>query len=255
MNVLILTDFSETSENAGRYAADFLKKTSANFYLLNIHNFNFNKSAGNNIENELVNILDKLQEGAQSLEGYSNNKKHKFHTILSSESLISAVRKALVEKKIDLIFIGAASQDEHLHPILGDHAYDVVRKIKCNIIAVPSGCTYSNPRKAVFPVDDSIFPSEDQQKILNNLDYLNSLDFKILEIRDGEMENPFRVSDSEIHTKPVPFTKALFKDIQKHYDMIFVIGKNLSVCDRLLHTEHGFSANMDVEIPIFVYHG
>lgn len=255
MNVLILTDFSEASENAGRYAADFLKKTSANFYLLNIHNFNFNRSASNYLENELVAILDELQVGAKKLKEYSKNKKHKFNTILSSESLISGVRKALIEKKIDLIFIGAASQDEHSHPILGDHAYDVVRKIKCNIIAVPAGCSYANPKKAVFPVDDSILRAEDQQEILNNLDYLNSLDFKILEIRDGEMENPFKISDGELHKKPVPFTKDLFKDIQKHYDMIFVIGKNLSICDRLLHTEHGFSANMDIEIPIFVYHG
>ncbi|MGA8852756.1 MAG: universal stress protein [Christiangramia sp.] len=255
MNVLILTDFSETSENAGRYAADFLQKTAANFFLLNIHNFNFDRAATGHLENELVSTLSRLQAGAKELGEYTRNKKHKFNTILSSESLISAVRKALTEKKIDLIFIGAVSQDKHAHPILGDHAYDVVRKIKCNIIAVPGGCVYESPRKAVFPVDHSILSIDEQRRILDNLRYLNSSDFTLLEIKDGDVEYPHSLNGDLPLKRPVPFTRDLFKDIQSQYDIIFVIGKNLSICDRLLHTKYGFSANMNIEIPIFVYHG
>ncbi len=255
MNVLILTDFSETSENAGRYAVDFLQKTAANFYLLNIHNFNFNRSASEHLESELVNTLSELQEGVRTLEAYTRSKKHKFHTILSSENLIGAVRKALIEKKIDLIFIGAVSQDEHVHPILGDHAYDIVRKIKCNIIAVPTGCIYHNLKKAVFPIDRAILSLDEKNRILEDLDYLNSPDFTLLEIKDGDVEYANSVNGKIPLNTPVPFTRELFKDIQKKFDIIFIIGKNLSICDRLLHTEYGFSAHMNVEIPIFVYHG
>lgn len=255
MNVLILTDFSGTSENAGKYATDFLQKTATNFYLLNIHNFNFKRSASELLENELVSTLGQLQLDAAKLEKYSGNKKHKFHTILSSENLISAVRKAMTEKKIDLIIIGAASQDDHSHPILGDHAYDVVRKIKCNIIAVPSGCTYKNLKKAVFPVDNSILSAIEQKKILENLPYLDSSNFTHLEIKDGDVEYSENDDLNIPHKTPVPFTKTLFKEIQKHFDIIFIFGKNLSICDRLLHSEYGFSAKMNVEIPIFVYHG
>ncbi|QYA25243.1 universal stress protein [Gramella sp. MT6] len=255
MNVLILTDFSETSGNAGRYAVDFLQKTGANFYLLNIHNFNFNRSASENLESELVGTLSQLQDGVKTLKKYTRNKKHKFHTILSSENLIGAVRKALVDKKIDLIFIGAVSQDEHFHPILGDHAYDIVRKIKCNIIAVPTGCTYQNLKKAVFPIDQAILSIDEKNRILDNLDYLKTSEFTLLEIKDGDIEYPDAINDKVPFKTPVPFTRELFKDIQKQFDIIFIIGKNLSICDRLLHTEYGFSAHMNVEIPIFVYHG
>lgn len=255
MNVLILTDFSETSDNAGRYAVDFLKTTDVNFYLLNIHSFNFNKSASDILENELIITLSALQKKAKELKKYAGNKRHKFHTILSSENLISAVRKALQEKKIDLIFIGAVSQNEHSHPILGDHAYEVVRKIKCNIIAVPGGCAYENPRKVVFPVDHSILSLEEQRQILENLNYLDSSDFTFLEIKDGDVEYPDSNNSTSLLKTPIPFTRSLFKNIQNQYDIIFIIGKNLSICDRLLHTEYGFSVNMNIEIPIFVYHG
>ena len=254
MNVLILTDFSETSVNAGRYAVDFLQKTAANFYLLNIHNFDFNRSAGNYIETELVGTLSQLQDGIKTLEKYTQNKQHKFHTILSSENLIGAVRKALVDKKIDLIFIGAVSQDEHVHPILGDHAYDIVRKIKCNIIAVPTGCTYQNLKKVVFPIDQAILSIEEKNRIVDNLDYFKTSEYTLLDIKDGEIEYQDAVNEKVPFRTPVPFTRELFKDIQKQFDIIFIIGKNLSICDRLLHTEYGFSAHMNVEIPIFVYH-
>jgi nucleotide-binding universal stress UspA family protein len=255
MNVLILTDFSETSDNAGKYAVDFLQKTEANFFLLNIHNFNFNRTAIKLLENELVFTLKQLQNSLKTLQEYSKNSKHNFNTILSSENLISAVRKALEEKKIDLIFIGAVSHDEHIHPILGDHAYDVVRKIKCNIIAVPGGCSFKQLNKAVFPIDHSILPFEDQKSVLDSLNYLNSSNFTLIEIQEGELANPLTLSNGSINNSPRPFTKDLFKDIQKQYDIILIIGKNLSICDRLLHNEHGFSAKMNIEIPIFVYHG
>ncbi|MCH4824456.1 universal stress protein [Gramella lutea] len=255
MNVLILTDFLETSDNAGRYAVDFLQKKQANFFLLNIHNFNFSRSAGDKLENELVSTLDELQQDTKELKAYTRNKQHKFNTILSSESLISAVRKALVEKKIDLIFIGAVSREKHDHPILGNHAYEVVRKIKCNIIAVPAGCTYKDPKKAVFPVDPEILSTNAQSGIANDLHYLEPLDFTFLEIKDGDIEySGLSHSDEPIKT-PVPFTKKLFMELQKEFDIIFVAGKNLSICDRLLHTQYGFSVKMDINIPIFVYHG
>lgn len=255
MNALILTDFSETSENAGRYAVDFLQKTAANFYLLNIHNFNFTRSASDNLEIELVGTLSQLQSGIKMLEKYTRNKEHKFHTLFSSENLIEAVRKALTDNKIDLIFIGAVSQDDHVHPILGDHAYDIVRKIKCNIIAVPTGCIYHNLKKAVFPIDHAILSSEEKDSILDNLDYLKTSEFTLLEIKDGDIEYPESIKNKIPFKTPVPFTRELFKNIQRQFDIIFIIGKNLTICDRLLHAEYGFSAHMNVEIPIFVYHG
>ena len=255
MNVLILTDFSETSENAGRYAVDFLQKTAANFYLLNIHNFNFDRSASDLLDKELVTNLQNLELGVKTLKYYTRNKQHKFNTILSSENLISTVRKALIEKKIVLIFIGAVSQDTHAHPILGDHAYDIVRKIKCNIMAIPYGCTYVDPRKTLFPVDHDVLSIEEQDRILENLTYLNSSDFTLLEIRDGDVEYASNTNSRIPFKNPAPFTNELFRDIQKQFDIIFIIGKNLSICDRLLHTKYGFSAHMNVEIPIFVYHG
>lgn len=254
MNVLILTDFSEVSRNTGKYAADFFQKTAANFYLLNIHAFNFNRSEENNLGKKLVLTLDQLQKDAAHLSNYSGNPNHKFETILSSENLISAVRKVLLEKKIDLIFIGTASQNERSHPILGDHAYNVVKKIKCNIIAVPGGCSYHELKKAVFPVDRNIFSTAEQDRVFDSLNFLTTAHFEILEIKNRNVEYLEKEKNTLSVKTPVAFTRKLFKEIQKQFDVIFILGKNLNICDRLLHSRHGFTAKMNIEIPIFVYH-
>ncbi len=253
MNVLILTDFTETSENAGRYAIDLFRSQPADFFLLNIHEFHSIKSRGQ-ITRETEETLNMLKNVASRFRKYSRNNAHNFHVTVSSDGLISAVRKTLKDKKIDLIIIGAANREKHEQPILGDHAYDVVKKIKCNIIAVPSACVYGNLQNAVFPIDHGILSVNEHQDILENLNYLRSSKFTILEIKDSEQDNPVLALDRSQNGEPVPFTRNLFKDIQKKYDLILIFGKNLNICERLLHSEYGFSAKMTVEIPIFVYH-
>lgn len=255
MNVLILTDFSEVSKNAGFYAVDFLKNTGANFHLLNIREFNFQKSASDTWNTQLVSTLEKLQQSVQKLEAYTANEEHHFHTRLSSDNLIKAVRIALIEKKIDLIFIGAVSHSEHSHPILGDHAYDVVRKIKCNIMVIPGDCSYRPTEKVVFPLDHSL-TSENINKISDRLDYFEPSEFKLLGISETEVSAAKEKIESENDMEYLPtFNSDIFRKIQKDFDLVFVLGKNLTICDRLLHKDYGISSAMNMEIPIFVYHG
>ena len=250
MNVLILTDFSEVSINAGRYAIDLLREKTVNFHLLNIAEFNFEDSQDHSWNNQLVGTLERLQKSIATLESYSKQSKHRFHTRLFSDNLIKSVRKSLSEKKIDLIFIGAVSNAKHSHPLLGDHAYDVVRKIKCNIIVVPGNCKFSQPERILFPLDHSLSQKIETDAIYNSLDYMPSSEIKTMEIREKTAR--FQKENMEVIAD---FNSETFGDIQKKFDLVFVLGKNLNVCDRLLHKEYGISAGMKMEIPIFVYHG
>ncbi|MCM8569297.1 universal stress protein [Gramella jeungdoensis] len=268
MNVLILTDFSEVSDNAGRYAVDFLQKIPANFFILNIHDFNFSKSASRTLENELVSTLEKLQKSVRDLENYTKNPEHSFNTILSSDNLINAVRKALTEKKIDLIFIGAASQAVHHHPILGDHAYEVIRKIRCNIMAVPGDSSYAEAEKFVLPVDYSVISREKVFSQLEQADFINQGRLTVIELDEDHHEsttNEFawpklakvngkaktryvKMGESQI------FSEDLLKEIQGRFDMIVIIGKNLSVCDHFLHARYGLLSTLSNSLPILVIH-
>ncbi|MCG9971906.1 universal stress protein [Christiangramia crocea] len=268
MNVLILTDFSEVSDNAGRYAVDFLQNIAANFFLLNIHDFNFSKSASKSLENELVSTLEQLQNSVQDLENHTKNPEHNFNTILSSDNLINAVRKAQAEKKIDFIFIGAASQEVHQHPILGDHAYEVIRKIRCNIMAVPGGSTYIKAEKFVLPVDYSVISREKVFQHLEQAGFISQGRLTVIELDEDHHESMTKefewpqlsTVNGEVKTKYLKmgesqiFSEDLLKEIQGRFDMIIIIGKNLSVCDHFLHARYGLLSTLSNSLPILVIH-
>lgn len=267
MNVLILTDFSEVSDNAGKYAVDFLRDKPANFFLLNIHDFNFSNSP-NNLETELVSTLEKLQKGLKLLQEYSQNARHKFNTILSSDNLINAVRKALDEKKIDLIFIGAASKEVHQHPILGDHAYEVVRKIRCNIMAVPGNSTYNHPDKFVLPVDYSVISKEKAFSQLDQTEILRNGSLTVIELDENSPKKKKKkfawakseAGGSESATRYLKmdesqvYSEDLLRELQERFDMILILGKNLSVCDHFLHARYGLWSTLSISLPILVIH-
>ncbi len=269
MNILILTDFSEVSDNAAKYAVDFLQEIPANFFLLNIHDFNFNKSASDLLEHQLVNVLQKLQDGVQDLESYTKNPEHKFSLILSSDNLINAVRKALAEKKIDLIFIGAASQAVHQHPLLGDHAYEVIRKIRCNIMAVSGDSKYVKPEKFVLPVDYSVISREKAFQQLEKTEFIGSGKLTVIEVDEDHHEKTTKEFAWPIEPDKSPektenailkmgeaeiFSEDLLMEIQEKFDMIVILGKNLSVCDHFLHAKYGLVSNVDNTLPILVLH-
>lgn len=267
MNVLILTDFSEVSENAGKYAVDFLQDFAANFYLLNIQDFNFNKTASGRLENQLLNTWEKLQAGISFLEDYTRNENHHFSYVLSSENLITAVRKALEEKKIDLIFIGMASKEVHHHPILGDHAYEVIRKIRCNIMAVPGESTFRRTEKIVLPVDFSVLPGKKVHELLESKSYINASDITLIDLDEKHAGKnglvvqkavDTRIKNAKVKSLQMAqsdiFTEGLLSEIQNGFDMIVILGKNLNVCDRLLHAKHGVFATTANSLPILVIH-
>ncbi len=268
MNVLILTDFSEVSDNAGKYAVDFLQDFATSFYLLNIQDFNFNKSASDKLENQLLSTWENLQSGMKVLEDYTSNPKHTFNYILSSDNLINAVRKALAEKKIDLIFIGAASKDIHHHPILGDHAYDVIRKIRCNIMAVPGESSYVKPEKLVLPVDYSVLSGDRVFQLLESKKYLNADSVTVIEVDEKyagtkrrEFVWPTLVEEKDQTQlryvkmrESAIFSEDLLKEIQDKFNMIVILGKNLNVCDRLLHAKYGLFTTVSNSLPILVIH-
>ncbi|MEE2772271.1 MAG: hypothetical protein VX712_08635, partial [Bacteroidota bacterium] len=68
------------------------------------------------------------------------------------------------------------------------------------------------------------------------------------------ISNPQQTETSVVEENQGDFSEEWFGEIQQDYDLIFIIGKNLSICDRFLHYKHGITANIDLHLPIFVFH-
>ncbi|MGA9326628.1 MAG: universal stress protein [Salegentibacter sp.] len=267
MNVLILTDFSKVADNAGKYAVDFLRKVPANFYLLNIETFNFRGVAIEYLREKKGMAVDKLNKSLDHLREYSSNPEHNFQACFSEENLVNATRRFTAEKKIDLIVMGAAGRDSEHNAILGNHTYEIIRKIRCNILAVAEGSTYKQPEKIALPMDYSASLDNKVLKFFEIPGIVKKTRITVMEIKNSspaaaEVELPrdmiFGQLNNHLHfvelEESAIYNAELLREVQEKFDMIVMLGKNLSVCNRLLHSKYGVVTAITNKLPILVLH-
>ncbi len=264
MNILILTDFSEVVENAGYYTVQLLKNVPVNFFLLNTGIFNSDKPEDDNVTAKEDLALKKLDKRIGELRKLTANKEHKFTSIYSENDLVNTTRRYIEEKKIDLIVMGAVRKGSPQNTILGLHTYEMIKKIKCNLLAVPADSIYKEPEEIILSIDHSAFLDKKEFKFFKQSGILEKSGISILEVQNEFSERQTeclfcdQLKNRAINTKQLRindlFSKDLILEVQLKYDMIVLFGKNLSICDRLLHTNHGLCATTGNKLPILVLH-
>ncbi len=267
MNVLILTDLSRVAQNAGEYALKFLENIPVDFYLLNI-----GMTAGGSKEGQSGlrsgEVMERLENRIGVLRKATANPAHRFFALYSTEDLVSATRRIINEKGINLIVMGAVRIDFSEDTLLGIHTYEVIKKIKCNVLAVPDTVEYGEPEKVVIPIDFSASLNNRIFQVLNQPGLIENARFTVLEIQKEPVMSLAGVEGEEmlftgfqknklnfetVHDAEI-ISAELLLGMQEKFDMIVLLGKNLSICDRFLHTEHGLQASINNKLPILVLH-
>ncbi|MCM4158276.1 universal stress protein [Antarcticibacterium flavum] len=264
MNVLILTDLSEVAKNAGSYAVQFLGDIPVNFHMLNIELFNPEA----NLAKEKKDLaVKKLKQRMEELKAISKNEKHTFISHYSESDLVSATRKYAQELKIDLIVMGAANRGHSPFTIIGNHTYEVIKKIRCNILAVAEKSQFRPVKKIIFPIDYSASLDENIFKFFTRHGVAPEAALSIVEMqvtREGAeagagINHISRISNRKVDVVPGEnkylFTDVNLKKIQNRFDMIVMLGKNIGICDKFLHTKHGIYSKVTNSLPILVLHG
>lgn len=267
MNVLILTDFSAVSINAARYSLSLLREVPAKFHVLNIDT---SDSSQDVLPDERESIFrEKLQGRIESLRSLSQNKDHRFEALFSRDNLLTATRRYVEEKNIDLIVMGAVRRDFLEHTLIGNHTYEIMKKVKCNLLAIPENSQFVAPREVAIPIDYSVSLDKRVLQFLGHSTVSTETRFTVMEVREKvvpegvssaeEKDLFYPLSDrklrfTELETEAVA-SKEQFMQVQKEFDMLVILGRNLSICDRFLHTEHGLYSSVENRLPILVLHG
>ena len=261
MNVLILTDLSKVAQNAGDYAMHFLQGIPVHFHLLNIGDFYPSDVRKDEEQSREELALEKLKERAGQLEDLIPDRQHRFSVHYAENDLVTATRDFVQENKIDLIIMGAAHRGLAETTLIGNHTYEVIKKVRCNLLAVPDYAKYKDPEKMLIPIDfsaslnNSIFQFLDYPEILEKAD----ITFMEFEKADRPDERFFeqlvsrKISFMEFDDSRIYEEETMLK-VQRNYDMIAMLGKNLNICDRLMHNEHGLYTSTSNRLPIMVLH-
>ncbi|WP_029038457.1 universal stress protein [Salinimicrobium xinjiangense] len=266
MNVLLLSDFSKVAINATLYAMDLLQDQKVNFYLLNI--YDPDPDCEDNREHKRIATQARLEERVQKLKQRSATGLHKITGHYSEDTLVNAARRFVDNYRIDLIVMGAVGHEQRHTTILGRHTFEIIYKIKCNILAVPENSKFKRPGKLLMPLDYTASFSSKNIRFLKNSGLYQGTDLNIWEISgdakiaDEEIaakKNIFSsINDIKVKFSPLMesavYNANTWTEVQKKFDHIILLGKNIRICDRLLHNQHGLYTSVPNQIPILVLH-
>ena len=267
MKVLILSDFSHVAINATHYAMDLLQHERVTFTLLNI--FEQDPDATEACAKaKRSSTLATIDERVKKLQARSAGRQHKISGFYSESTLVDAARKFVAENKVDLLVMGAVGKNFRHNTILGNHTFEVMSKVKCNILAVTENCSFRKVENILMPVDFSASFGKKNIQFLEKSEFLHQANLRVYELRNKRNRNYVDSSQKKeifrelnnvqtdflILEETAIFDTGVLREVQKKFDLIILLGKNLNICDGLLHNKHGIYTSVPNRLPIIILH-
>ena len=152
--ILLLTDLSEASHNALRFARSFFSDTLVDFHLLCVHPVESNSQ-----HNPLLVVKATRSAYADQLDGVvtelrreATNDWHTFRSSACPGQLIEVVQRSLEAEQYDFVVIGP--QPDDTDDPFGNSAIALVHQLRANVLVVPRQAALQRPvRQVVLAAD------------------------------------------------------------------------------------------------------
>lgn len=152
--ILFPTDFSETSKNSGKYAAEIVKRTSAELYILNVYSVTIYDP---NMPAELLMSATEQAEKSskEELEKVSKEFSEELKVKLVSKQglVVDEIINFVQENDIDLVVMGTTGASGILEKIFGSNTSSVIAKTPKPVLAIPDNATYKGINTIVYATD------------------------------------------------------------------------------------------------------
>ena len=159
--ILLLTDFSQNSINAIRYALKLFKEKKMLYYLLHVKSATAFTSddlvaaGGKPIYEALITPAKKrLSTLADSLQREFELPNNSMEYVVDFDILTNAIQQIIASKNIDTIVMGTNGATGAQEVIFGSNTINVIRKVDCPTLVIPEGFEYRPPKNTVLPMDD-----------------------------------------------------------------------------------------------------
>jgi nucleotide-binding universal stress UspA family protein len=161
--LLIPVDFSATSENALKYAAEFckdrgveriilLKSYYISLYAQLLPTADFVQLSADDIRNERQKIQQKLKETGEKLIKKCNPS-ITVETVISDLPLLRAVHELIEEEHPGLLLMGSDNITYLDETYIGDQVITIAKTSTVPVLLVPDGVRYKKIKQALLPCD------------------------------------------------------------------------------------------------------
>lgn len=270
MNILVLTDFSETAKNALFFALDFAIESNATVKVLNCVSVPPSKS------NVVVSIMDILKQDAEKgLNDLQDEiKNHNTYSSLTIEMLSSVgdlnstVQEISSQWKVDFVIMGTKGMSALEEIFVGSNTTKLISEIELPIMAIPLGANYSSIEEITYASDlvplkaiESLAPLKQiAEKFVNNvqllhvhLDKTNTLEVvqkqELKAIKDYLM--PIQIKEVYVDHSKSSDELANFSNI-KNNDILAMVSRKHGLFKRLFSSSNTETVALKTAIPLLV---
>lgn len=151
--IYLLTDFSDHSRNASKYAIDAFG-SSVNYLLINT--VNIRSSAGTLIDIEQIahqESLQSLKNEEEELKAYAGNVELDIELICKSGSAPDVINELIPLINADLIVVGSKGRSKLDEILIGSITTAIIRGVKKPVLAVPVGAKFEQMDQIVLASD------------------------------------------------------------------------------------------------------
>ena len=160
-NILLLTDFSDKSENAHHYACQLFSGQSCTFYFLSVQKLwayttddlmtaPYDKSLDQAL---LSDNRTKNNDAIQKFESLYAHEDFQFKGRVDYDSFIHSVNQAAEKFEVDLIVIGPNGESDLNELIFSSHTLRIARHVHYPILVIPEDYGFQKPEQLQYLLD------------------------------------------------------------------------------------------------------
>ncbi|WP_400078464.1 universal stress protein [Winogradskyella sp. R77965] len=274
-NILLLTDFSENSINAIRYALQLFEGDTCNFSLLNVQSsssfmtddlmLSGNQSLYDSIIKKAKNKLDQL---ILELEDEFETQTYSIKSVADYDSLTDAINQIKASKNIDLVVMGTNGVTGASEVVFGSNTINVIRKVDCPTLVIPEGFKYRTPKEILLPLDhsdslrenaftDAVSFAKRFSKKIHLLRIKTNNENSKEELKDKENINTFlKEMQHEYHLiTDIPIAIAVDTYIQTHnIDLTTLLVQKESLFERFFIGSPTTKISNNIRVPLLIFH-
>lgn len=264
-NILVPTDFSENSKKALKYAFALLKNSHCNFYIHHVVTSEFDKEglATRGVKEELMrDFLYEVQKFA-----FIDN--HSIFSTIEDNYFIESIRNQVVKKNIDFIVMGTKGLSENIKVVVGPKTGEVIKKVKCSALVVPSNASIKTLQNVLFSTD---YTTLFHAKVLSNFSKiikLNITSVNVLHISNTNKPLNSQQNSNQLYLKDyfknenhnfyddvsTNYEKTIDKYITKlQIDLVAIVAKNLNIFEKILFKPTTNDFKFHSETPFLILH-
>lgn len=221
--ILLPTDFSENAYNAIKYAVQLFQNEECIFYLLNtytpvLYDSEFILYSPSTLSLDEIykkNSQKGLEKVEKKIKKEFSNSKHRFERVSAFSLLNEEIKEQVERENIDLVVMGTQGATGAEQILFGTHTVHAIKRVKCSLLAIPSGFSYQPPKQILFSSDYDVNYTQDHLKILLDIASYNDASIQVLHVSFGYDLEPRQLESKKILENYLEGTPHKFHSIEK----------------------------------------